>query len=123
MHRIERYWKKMYTKPSDRSIRWFGILLSVFLVLVFYFLPKSTNEWFLIPALLPLTGLLFLPALRICYALSMLLTRPVGWLVSLVVLGIIFLIVLTPMSLIRKRSFPSGWVKSVPQTDPAKMHE
>lgn len=123
MQPIKRYWNKVYAKASNRAVRWFGVVLAFVLVLTLYVVREPRNEWLLLPAILPLISILFLPALRFVYAASMLLTRPIGWTVSWLVLLLVYLFILTPVSFFRSRRFPAGWQPSETTTRPEKMHE
>lgn len=123
MQPIKRYWNRVYGKASNRAVRWFGVVLAIVLVLTLYVVREPRSEWWLLPAILPLIGLLFLPALRFVYAASMLLTHPIGWTVSLIVLLLVYGLVLTPVALFRNRRFPAGWQTSETTTRPEKMHE
>lgn len=123
MSRIRQLWDNYYRKPADRTIRWFGMLLACLPALIIYArLGFTTPIWFAASGI-PLVLLVYLPALRVVYATMMLITRPVGWVVSSIVLLVIYAVVLTPFSFLRKRSFPPGWQTSESVTDASRMHE
>ena len=123
MSRIKQLWNTFYRKPTNRTIRWFGILLMLLPLLVIYLQMGFTSPiWYAVSGV-PLMLLLYLPALRFVYATMMLITRPVGLLVSTSVLLIVYSVILTPFAFMRKRSFPSGWQTSESSTNAAKMHE
>jgi hypothetical protein len=50
-------------------------------------------------------------------------TFPVGYVVSYLVLGVVFLLVVTPIALIRRKKMTAGWTVSQAEIDPTKMHE
>ena len=123
MNRIKRYWLKKFRQPSDRSVRWFAVLLTGLLLVFIYKWAGNQNYAFFVPALIPLLGLFYLRFLRFVYAVLMIMTSPIGWLVSSVILLLVFLFVITPLAFFRKRGFPSGWQKSEQMTQASKMHE
>jgi hypothetical protein len=123
MNRIEHYWNKQQEILSARSLRIFGTILIAMLVYLGCWSGKEINFGYLIPLVLPLIGMVYLPLLRICYAFLMLVTFPIGYVVSYVVLGMVFLLVVTPIALIRRKKMTAGWTVSQAEIDPSKMHE
>ncbi|MES2557657.1 MAG: SxtJ family membrane protein [Bacteroidota bacterium] len=123
MHRIEKYWDKQCDMLSARSLGIFGAILIGLLLYLGCFSSKTIHVFYLIPIALPLAGMVYLPVLRICYAFLMLVTFPVGYTMSYAVLGIVFLLVVTPIALIRRKKMPAGWTVSQAEIDPSKMHE
>jgi hypothetical protein len=123
MNRIKHYWNKNREILSARSLRIFGAILIAMLVYLGCWSGKEIHFWYLIPLVLPLIGMVYLPMLRMCYAFLMLMTFPVGYVVSYLVLGVVFLLVVTPIALIRRKKMTAGWTVSQAEIDPTKMHE
>lgn len=123
MNRIKRYWNKQVEALSIRSLRIFGVILAGLLIYLGCWSGKTINVFYLISLVLPLIGMFWLPVLRWCYAFLMLVTFPVGYAMSYGVLGIVFLLVVTPIALIRRKKMTSGWIASQVEIDPSKMHE
>lgn len=123
MSRIERYWHKQAEALSIRSLRIFGAILIALLVYLGCRSGETIRIFYLIPVALPLAGMLWLPLLRFCYAVLMLVSFPVGYVVSYLVLGIVFLLVVTPIAWIRRKKMTAGWVASQKEIDATKMHE
>jgi hypothetical protein len=123
MNRIKHYWNKNREILSARSLRIFGAILIAMLVYLGCWSGKEINFGYLIPLVLPLIGMVYLPLLRMCYAFLMLVTFPVGYVVSYLVLGVVFLLVVTPIALIRCKKMTAGWMVSQAEIDPTKMHE
>ena len=86
MNRIERYWHKQVEALSARSLRIFGAILIALLVYLGCRSVEAIRIFYFVPIALPLVGMLWLPLLRFCYADLMLLSFPVGYLVSSLVI-------------------------------------
>ncbi|MBI3238988.1 MAG: hypothetical protein HYZ43_09145 [Flavobacteriia bacterium] len=123
MNRIKHYWNKQREILSARSLRIFGAILIAMLIYLGCWSGKEINFGYLIPLVLPLIGMVYLPLLRMCYAFLMLMTFPVGYVVSYLVLGIVFVFIVTPIALIRRKKMTAGWTVSQVDIDPTKMHE
>ena len=123
MNRIKQYWNKQVEALSIRSLRIFGVILIALLLYLGCWSGKALNVYYLIPIILPFVGLFLLPVLRWCYAFLMLVTFPIGYVVSYAVLGIVFLLVITPIALIRRKKMTAGWTASQIEMDASKMHE
>lgn len=123
MNRIKRYWNKQVEALSIRSLRIFGVILAGLLLYLGCWSGKTITIFYLVLLALPLIGMFWLPILRWCYAFLMLVTFPVGYAMSYGVLGIVFLLVVTPIALIRRKKMTAGWTTSQVEIDPSKMHE
>jgi len=123
MNRIKHYWNKQQEILSARSLRIFGAILIAMLIYLGCWSGKEINFGYLIPLVFPLIGMVNLPLLRMCYAFLMLVTFPIGYVVSYLVLGVVFLLVVTPIALIRRKKMTAGWTVSQAEIDPTKMHE
>ena len=128
--------------PSTKQLRQFaGIWFQAFCGLVGYSIGHKTGHWsevkigWILAGLLSVGGL-FLPALiRPIFVGLILLTFPIGWVVSHLLLGLIFYGVVTPIGLILRMSGhdplqlkkPSGnsvWKTSVGKTDATRyLHQ
>ena len=123
MNRIKQYWSKQFEALSARSLRIFGVILVGLLLYLGCFSGKMINVFYLIPLVLPLAGIFYLPVLRLCYAFLMLVTFPISYVMSYLVLGIVFLLIVTPIALIRRKKMTAGWMASQTKIDLSKMHE
>ena len=123
MNRIKHYWNKQREILSARSLRIFGAILIAMLIYLGCWSGKEIHFGYLIPLVLPLIGMVYLPLLRMCYAFLMLVTFPIGYVVSYLVLGIVFVLIVTPIALIRRKKMTAGWTVSQVEIDPTKMHE
>ncbi|MDH4471748.1 MAG: hypothetical protein QE487_04025 [Fluviicola sp.] len=123
MNRIKHYWNKQQSALSARSLRIFGAILIAMLVYLGCWSGKAINFGYLIPLVFPVIGMVYLPMLRWCYVFLMMVTFPIGYVVSYLVLGIVFVLVVTPIALIRRKKMTAGWTVSQGEIDRAKMHE
>ena len=123
--------------PGRKQLRQFaGIWFPAFCALVGWTVAKKTGQWHAVEAgwvaagILSLAGLIFPPLIRPVFVGLILLTYPVGWVVSHVLLGIIFYGVVTPIGLILRwsghdplslKEVPGSslWKTPVGKTDPA----
>ncbi len=121
--------------PSEKQLRQFaGVWFPAFCGLVGWSIGHKTGHWSEVEIGWVLAGLLsggglVLPALiRPIFVGLILLTFPIGWVVSHLLLGLIFYGVVTPIGLIlrisghdplqlKKPSGNSGWKTSVGKTD------
>lgn len=124
-------------RPSRRDLRlFFGVWLPLFLVVV-----GGLAAWrhgavttaavilLTIAAISTLLGWIRPQALWIVYLLWLALAFPIGWVVSHLILGFVYFIVLTPVGLVMRafgydpmvrrydRSATTYWVRREPQTD------
>jgi len=123
--------------PGRKQLRQFaGIWFPAFCALVGWTVAKKTGQWHAVEAgwvaagILSLAGLIFPPLIRPVFVGLILLTYPIGWVVSHVLLGIIFYGVVTPIGLILRwsghdplslKEVPGSslWKTPVGKTDPA----
>ena len=121
--------------PSTKQLRQFaGIWFPAFCVLAGWMVGKKTGHWdgvqlaWAVCGLQALLGIIYPPGIRLVFVGLILLTFPVGWVVSHLLLGAIFYLVVTPIGLILRMSGhdplqlkkPSGnsvWKTSVGKTD------
>ena len=94
--------------PSKRDLRWFGLILFLFFLLmggVVYWQSNSTsiaNALWVIGAVLSAAYYLLRPLRRPIYLGFMYLVYPIGWTLSHVMFAFIYYIVLTPIGLIMR---------------------
>jgi hypothetical protein len=124
--------------PSEKQLRQFaGIWFPAFCGLVGYSIGHKTGHWseveigWVLAGLLSVGGLLLPALIRPIFVGLILLTFPIGWVVSHLLLGLIFYGVVTPIGLIlrisghdplqlKKPSGNSVWKSSVGKTDAAR---
>ena len=126
------------TNPSPRELRWFGLLLALFFAIIGSLLrwqfhaPTAALVIWPLGAALALLYYAIPPLRRPMYIAWMYLAFPVGWLISHLLMAIIFYLVFTPIGLLMRlfgydpmrRRFepdtPSYWVEHDPAGDPAR---
>lgn len=120
MQWIKAKYLRFYNILTASKVRVFGAIFIAFAALLIW---KSMLIAGIVIAAIQLIGMLFLPILRTEYALMSLLTYPIGKVVGFVAMGIVYFVFITPIGLIKKRKFEDGWVESVKEISPEKMHE
>ena len=120
MRWIERKYLHFYRILNDRNVRIFGALMCILAGLIAW---KGQLYVGLGILTVELAGQVFLPWLRFQYAVLSLLTHPIGRVVGFVALSIVYLLVITPIGLFRKRDFPGGWHEMSGDINPEKMFE
>jgi len=123
--------------PKRKQLRQFaGIWFPAFCALVGWSIVRKTGHWhevevgWAIAGILSIAGLVFPPLIRPIFVGLILLTYPIGWVVSHVLLGAIFYGIVTPIGLLLRATghdsldlkMPQGasmWKRSVGKTDPA----
>lgn len=120
MHWIRTKYLHFYQILTPSKVRVFGMLMLALAALIVW---KSFLIAGIIIGVLQLVGLVFLPFLRVEYAVFSVVTFPIGKVVGFVAMGIIYFLVITPIGLLKKRKFSNGWVESVREISPDKMHE
>ena len=121
--------------PSTKQLRQFaGIWFPAFCGLVGWSIARKTGHWhevavgWVIAGILSIAGLVFPPLIRPIFVGLILLTYPMGWVVSHVLLGAIFYGIVTPIGLIlrisghdplqlKKPGGNSVWKTSIGKTD------
>ena len=121
--------------PSAKQLRQFaGIWFPAFCGLVGWSIARKTGHWhevevgWVIAGVISIAGLVFPPLIRPIFVGLILLTYPIGWVVSHLLLGLIFYGVVTPIGLIlrisghdplqlKKPSGNSVWKTLVGKTD------
>ena len=128
--------------PSTKQLRQFaGIWFPAFCGLVGYSIGHKTGHWseveigWVLAGLLSVGGLVLPALIRPIFVGLILLTFPIGWVVSHLLLGLIFYGVVTPIGLIlrisghdplqlKKPSGNSVWKTSVGKTDATRyLHQ
>ena len=126
--------------PSTKQLRQFaGIWFPAFCGLVGWSIGQKTGHWseveigWVLAGLLSVGGLVLPALIRPIFVGLILLTFPIGWVVSHLLLGLIFYGVVTPIGLIlrisghdplqlKKPSGNSVWKTSVGKTDATRYH-
>jgi hypothetical protein len=121
--------------PSRKQLRQFaGIWFPAFCFLAGWMVGKKTGHWdgvqlaWAVCGAQALLGMIYPPGIRLVFVGLILMTFPIGWVASHVLLGAIFYLVVTPIGLILKISGhdllqlekPSGnstWMNPVVKTD------
>ena len=95
-------------KPSNRDLRAFAVLQFVFfLILVGYRSVRhsagiATISLLLIPALIAMVGTKWPQRIRLIYLVWMIAVFPIGWIVSHLILAIVYFGVVTPIGRFRR---------------------
>jgi hypothetical protein len=123
--------------PERKQLRQFaGIWFPAFCALVGWSIAQKTGHWheveigWAIAIIISIIGLVFPPLIRPIFVGLILLTYPIGWVVSHVLLGTIFYGIVTPIGLLLRATghdslnlkMPQGssmWKRSVGKTDGA----
>jgi hypothetical protein len=123
--------------PERKQLRQFaGIWFPAFCALVGWSIAKKTGHWheveiaWVVAGIFSVGGWIFPPLIRPVFVGLILLTYPIGWVVSHVLLGAIFYGVVTPIGIILRLTghdplllrAPGGsslWKTPVGKTDPA----
>jgi hypothetical protein len=123
--------------PNRKKLRQFaGIWFPAFCALVGWSIARKTGYWheveigWAIAGIISIAGLVFPPLIRPIFVGLILLTYPIGWVVSHVLFGAIFYGIVTPMGIILRLTghdplqlkAPLGssiWEKPVGKTDAA----
>lgn len=122
--------------PETKQLRQFaGIWFPAFCALVGWSIARKTGHWhevevgWVIAGVISIAGLVFPPLIRPIFVGLILLTYPIGWVVSHLLLGFIYFGVVTPIGLVLRVTghdslgvkFPPGqstWKSSTGKTDP-----
>jgi len=123
--------------PDQKQLRQFaGIWFPAFCALVGWSIARKTGYWneveigWAIAGIISIAGLVFPPLIRPIFVGLILLTYPIGWVVSHVLLGLIFYGVVTPIGLLLRATghdsldlkppqSPSMWKRPVGKTGAA----
>ena len=123
--------------PEKKQLRQFaGIWFPAFCGLVGWSIARKTGHWqeveigWAVAGMISITGLFFPPLIRPVFVGLILATFPIGWVISHVLLGVIFYSIVTPIGLALRLSghdplqlkAPTGdslWKSPVGKTDPA----
>jgi hypothetical protein len=123
--------------PDRKQLRQFaGIWFPAFCALVGWSIARKTGHWheveigWAIAGIISIAGLVFPPLIRPIFVGLILLTYPIGWVVSHVLLGLIFYGIVTPIGIILRVTghdplqinAPLGnslWKSPTGKTDPA----
>lgn len=124
-------------RPSQRDLRmFFGVWLPLFLAVIGGWITwrngavtTGATILLVIAAASALVGWIRPQALWVVYLIWLTLTFPIGWVISHLVLGFVYFIVITPIGLVMRafgynpmarrldRSAATYWVTREPQTD------
>ena len=123
--------------PGQKQLRQFaGIWFPAFCALVGWSIARKTGHWheveigWAVAGAIFLAGLVFPPLIRPIFVGLILLTYPIGWVVSHVLLGLIFYGVVTPIGILLRATgydildlsppqVPSMWKRPIGRTDTA----
>jgi len=123
--------------PERKQLRQFaGIWFPAFCALVGWSIARKTGHWhdvevgWIVVGVISILGLVFPPIIRPIFVGLILLTYPIGWVVSHVLLGLIFYGIVTPIGIILRLTghdplqinAPLGnslWKSPTGKTDPA----
>ena len=123
--------------PSTKQLRQFaGIWFPAFCALLGWIIGKKTGHWgavetgWVVCAILAVAGVIFPALIRPVFVGLILLTFPIGWVMSHVLLGAIFYLLVTPIGLVlrmtghdplqlRPSAGSSLWKTPTGKTDPA----
>ena len=124
--------------PERKQLRQFaGIWFPAFCALVGWSIARKTGHWhdvemgWIVAGVISILGLVFPPIIRPIFVGLILLTYPIGWVVSHVLLGLIFYGIVTPIGIILRLTghdplqinAPLGnslWKSRTGKTDPAR---
>ena len=124
--------------PSKKELRIFSALQILFFALVAFVIVRKHTETLDVPvmivsvsAVVGILGMIFTPLIRVVYVVWMAILFPVGWVVSHVLMGIVFYLVFTPIAVLMrivgydpmKRKFEPDaktyWVRRQPRSGTA----
>ena len=124
--------------PSKKELRIFSALQILFFALVAFVIVRKHTETLDVPvmivsvsAVVGILGMIFTPLIRVVYVVWMAILFPVGWVVSHVLMGIVFYLVFTPIAVLMrivgydpmKRKFEPDaktyWVRRQPRSETA----
>ena len=124
--------------PETKQLRQFaGIWFPAFCALVGWSIARKTGHWqevevgWIVAGVISIVGLVFPPIIRPVFVGLILLTYPIGWVVSHVLLGLIFYGIVMPIGIILRLTghdplqinAPLGnslWKSPTGKTDPAR---
>jgi hypothetical protein len=93
--------------PSPRQLRWFAaVWFPLFCLLAGWIVGRATEAWlavgiaWAVAAALALVGWLVPPLIRPAYRGLVVVTAPIGWVVSYVLLGLVYFVVLAPIGVV-----------------------
>ncbi|HEV3383866.1 MAG TPA: SxtJ family membrane protein [Gemmata sp.] len=98
-------WSDIPWQPPASTLRWFAAICLVwFLGLAYFFWVYRENEpiailFLLIALTIGTAGLIHPPAIRFVFVASIVVTFPIGWLISRIMLGFVFYCLFTPLGL------------------------
>ena len=93
-------------KINKIELRKFGVSIGVILIIISIILFWNRNEWFVIVLFIGIfflfTGLVFISILKPIYSLWMIFANIIGWMMTRIILSLLFYIIMTPIGVIRK---------------------
>ena len=121
MLRIEKWIKKQYHRLSKKQLIYFLVLL--LLVIWVFFLLQKMNLLFTLVLTVPVLSALIIPSVgRSIYSLLMLLSFPFGFVLSTIILYVVYLFFITPLRLF-KRKKNGAWYNSSTEIDAKLPYE
>jgi hypothetical protein len=112
-----------YNLLEDKSIYQFGGVFIFILVGLFYFNVSPYRWFFLALIVLQLIGFKIIKILRVEYSILSLVTYPIGFITSTLSLIIIYILIIIPIGIFRKRKYVPEWTESLKRNDNSKMYE
>ncbi len=124
--------------PSKKDLRWFGVMFAVFagivgVIAIWQFDAPTAAKWIWIVGVS--IGVLYYilpPFQRYFFVGWMLLAFPIGWVISHLILGVVYYLILTPIGLVMKllghdpmqrkidREADTYWQAHKPTTEPGR---
>ncbi len=122
MNWIKENWLRYYHMHSKKKMYLFGALLCLLLGSFMVFNPLYF--WGIVMALIvQLIGGIFEAVLRAEFATLTMITWPIGYFISYVIIGGVFYLLITPIGLFRSKRYKVGWIESVTDIDKKKLNE
>lgn len=122
MKQIRSLYGRWYAAVSNRVVYFFAGIFALLLVLAWWQTSETMRTVITVIGVLHLLGIAFREVWRAEYATLMLISYPVGRVVSLFILALVYFLVLFPIGLMRNRRFESGWRDPEDSFDESKMY-
>ena len=122
MRQIRKLCKRWYADVSNRALYFFAGILAILLVLAWWNALDLMRIVISAIAVVHVLGVAVRPIWRVEYAALMLITYPIGRVVSFLVLAVVYFLILFPIGRLRNRQFESGWHAPEDSFDDSKMY-